>query len=201
MGYNHPEGASEGSSAAGGKKERTRARLLELAEAVILEKGFQDASLAEIASRAGMTKGAIYSNFESRDDLIMAVVMRKNFNLNPVITPGMTRKEIVERTADAVMDLLERASGQGAFAAAFHLFAITHEPMRRRVAELQQQILSPVSAAELTGREEGRIPARLIPIVMQSLVVGLLYQSFLTPEFVTREAVTAAVDAILGPTD
>ena len=39
----------------GGKRDRTRASLIEAAAAVIGEKGFDRASLEEIAARAGMT--------------------------------------------------------------------------------------------------------------------------------------------------
>ena len=49
----------------GGKRERTRAALVAATLAVVAERGFAGASLDEIAARAGMTKGAVYSNFGS----------------------------------------------------------------------------------------------------------------------------------------
>ena len=41
---------------------------------VFLERGFHGASLEEISARAGYSTGAVYSNFESKDDLFLAVI-------------------------------------------------------------------------------------------------------------------------------
>ncbi len=51
----------------------TRAALLESAESHFLAKGYRGASLEEIAESAGYSKGAIYSNFASKDGLFLAV--------------------------------------------------------------------------------------------------------------------------------
>jgi AcrR family transcriptional regulator len=52
----------------------TRARLLEAAAAVFSERGFEAASLDEVATEAGLTKGAIYSSFSSKEDLFFEVL-------------------------------------------------------------------------------------------------------------------------------
>ena len=55
------------------KKAQTRARLLGAAEQVFAERGFFAASVEEIAERAGFSMGAVYSNFESKGDLFVAL--------------------------------------------------------------------------------------------------------------------------------
>ena len=55
-------------------KARTRADLLAAAREVFLARGFHAATLEEIAERAGYTKGAVYSNFEGKDDLFLALL-------------------------------------------------------------------------------------------------------------------------------
>jgi AcrR family transcriptional regulator len=52
----------------------TRARLVAAAATVFARLGFAGASLEDVAEEAGLTKGAVYSNFESKDDLIKAVL-------------------------------------------------------------------------------------------------------------------------------
>ncbi len=47
----------------------TRARLLEAAMAEISERGYHATSIEHIAERAGFTRGAFYSNFESKEQL------------------------------------------------------------------------------------------------------------------------------------
>ena len=58
------------------RRELTRTALVEAAAEVFARKGFHAASLDEIAEAAGFTRGAIYSNFKSKDDLIIAVTDR-----------------------------------------------------------------------------------------------------------------------------
>jgi len=56
------------------KKRATRIRLLDAAESVFAARGFAEASLDEIAEVAGLTKGAVYSNFDKKLDLLLAVL-------------------------------------------------------------------------------------------------------------------------------
>lgn len=55
-------------------REQTRERLLAAAATVFGERGYEQASLDEISATAGLTKGAIYSNFGSKDDLFYALM-------------------------------------------------------------------------------------------------------------------------------
>jgi AcrR family transcriptional regulator len=56
------------------RKEQTRLDLVAAARTVFLRRGFHPASLDEIADQAGYTKGAVYSNFDGKDDLFLAVL-------------------------------------------------------------------------------------------------------------------------------
>jgi TetR/AcrR family transcriptional regulator, transcriptional repressor of aconitase len=57
--------------------QRTRDRLLQAAEVVFAKEGYTAASLDDIAEHAEFSKGAIYSNFESKEALFLAVLSRK----------------------------------------------------------------------------------------------------------------------------
>ena len=54
----------------------TRQHLLDAAERLFAERGFHRTSVAEIARAAGYTVGAIYGNFERKEDLAVAVLER-----------------------------------------------------------------------------------------------------------------------------
>ena len=54
----------------------TRERILNVALDLFTEKGFDGASLREIAERLGVTKAAIYYHFASKDDILLALHMR-----------------------------------------------------------------------------------------------------------------------------
>jgi AcrR family transcriptional regulator len=56
------------------RREAVRRRLLDAAVRVFAERGFDAASLDQVAARAGFTKGAVYSNFASKDELFFALM-------------------------------------------------------------------------------------------------------------------------------
>lgn len=56
-----------------GKAEKTRQHIIEKAAPFFNKKGYADTSLSDITSATGLTKGAIYGNFENKDDLALAV--------------------------------------------------------------------------------------------------------------------------------
>lgn len=56
------------------RQQQTRRTLLDAARTVIAQRGINGASHREIAAEAGMTIGAIYANFENKEDLVVSVV-------------------------------------------------------------------------------------------------------------------------------
>ena len=55
-------------------RDQTRERLFEAAARVFEERGIGAASIDAIAAAAGFTRGAFYSNFDSKDELIIAML-------------------------------------------------------------------------------------------------------------------------------
>ena len=56
------------------RRELTRTALIDSAMEVFGRRGFEGASLDEIAENAGFTRGAIYKNFASKEELFFAVM-------------------------------------------------------------------------------------------------------------------------------
>src|SRR5690242_19341319 len=56
------------------RKEERPGEIIAAAMAVFAEKGFAAARLEDIARRAGVSKGALYLYFETKEDLFHAVV-------------------------------------------------------------------------------------------------------------------------------
>ena len=59
------------------RRELTRSTLIDAAADVFAKRGFPAASLEEIAETAGFTRGAIYKNFENKEELFFAVIERR----------------------------------------------------------------------------------------------------------------------------
>lgn len=68
-----PEGAPRASVRS---RENTRARLLDAAAEVFAEVGLDAASVEAVCERAGFTRGAFYSNFDSKDELFLELSAR-----------------------------------------------------------------------------------------------------------------------------
>ena len=57
-------------------RAQTMQRLLDAAQKLIAKKGFSAASVEDIAELAGYTRGAFYSNFDSKNDLFIELLRR-----------------------------------------------------------------------------------------------------------------------------
>jgi AcrR family transcriptional regulator len=184
----------------GNKRERTRARLIEAAAAVIGEKGWDRTSLDNVARRAGMTRGAIYGNFSNREELFLAVVQTRWKPVAPPFTPGTTFRQHLHAVGKAVAaaDPERRAHALGALS--FMLYALTHETTRAQLVKLNAEIYRRM-AERLTRafpRRELPMPAeRLIP-ALHALSDGLMFLRFLMPELITEKVIVGAFDALAG---
>jgi AcrR family transcriptional regulator len=87
------------------RRAEVRTRILEAAASVVAERGLAAATLDQVAAAAGFTKGAVYSNFRSKDELFLALLE----------TQFARRVQSVERAlaaAPAVPDALAAVSAE-----------------------------------------------------------------------------------------
>ncbi|AIE85288.1 TetR/AcrR family transcriptional regulator [Fimbriimonas ginsengisoli] len=182
----------------GDKRERTRARLIEVASEVVGEKGFDRTTLEEIAQRAGMTRGAIYGNFKNREEIFLAVAEAQWEPIVPQLVRGAPLRENMRRFAEAVIAAADRRRARAVGAASFQIYALTHPEMQARMAKgnaeiyrwAEEQLLQFVPASELPTS-----PSHFVKIV-HALTEGILSIRSLTPELMTDETIMAAFEAL-----
>lgn len=79
-------------------KDLTRERLLSAAHAIFTKKGYVAASVEDIASAAGYTRGAFYSNFRSKAELLIELLKRDHeeaeADLRKIFESGGTREQM-----------------------------------------------------------------------------------------------------------
>ena len=63
------------------RREATRQRVLDAAREVFAERGVIGGTVEDICDRAGFTRGAFYSNFADKDDLLRALIDREHTRL------------------------------------------------------------------------------------------------------------------------
>jgi TetR/AcrR family transcriptional regulator, transcriptional repressor for nem operon len=76
---------------------QTRARLLDAAEALVLEKGFAASSIDNILERAGLTKGTFFYHFASKAELALALICRYAELEQQLFDTSMARAERLAR--------------------------------------------------------------------------------------------------------
>lgn len=97
------------------RRENTRARLLDAAAQVFAEVGLEGASVEAICERAGFTRGAFYSNFESKDELFLqltAAVAENRLVLVRSRIEEFVESGLLNRDADPI-DLVQKVMESG----------------------------------------------------------------------------------------
>ena len=70
----HEQSVSKGKTPRTSRGERTRRKLLDAASIEFGEKGFHEASITGITSRAGTALGSFYTYFDSKDEIFRSLV-------------------------------------------------------------------------------------------------------------------------------
>src|SRR5207342_199542 len=121
------------------RREKTRQDLLNAAETCFITRGFHATSVDEVAERAGYTKGAVYSNFASKEDLFFGVYQRRVEQVLTEVGPGL-RQLGAERAFDqlAAGALHRRDPDDGWRAVFFEFWAhvVRHPELRDRFAAI-----------------------------------------------------------------
>lgn len=182
--------ASQAASSAGTDSADTRSRLLQAAARLAERKGFQSASLDEVAAEAGLTKGAIYWHFSSKHDLLVELLqetVRKQMRARPA---EMSQIMAAEDRVQALADWLERElPGQHTPAAPAALFVEcsvhpdpqVREKLRGMVREIIARVTELVSSFQARGDIAGLDP-HVVSVYLQAVLNGLMLNWLIDPE-------------------
>jgi AcrR family transcriptional regulator len=181
----------------GDKRQRTRAALLEAARALIREKGYERTTLEEVASRAGMTTGAIYGNFKNRDELFIALGQRYWAPIAPAITPGATFPEAMRALAKATLAAVDERRPAAIGRLTGLAYTLKNRELRSRVHEITKGSYE-IGAEWLSTFERSQLPMKPDQLVrvLHALIEGLVMQRILTPDLCPDEVFYAAFAAL-----
>ena len=181
----------------GDKRDRTRATLLEAARTLIREKGYERTTLEEVASRAGMTTGAIYGNFKNRDELFIALGQTYWPPVKPHIKSGATFAEAMRALAKATLAAVDERRPVAIGRLTGLAYTLKSPELRTRVHDVTQS--SYEFGAEwlaLFDRSELPMPPKQLVRVIHALIEGLMMQRILTPDLCPDEVFYAAFGAL-----
>lgn len=179
--------------------------------AVFAEKGFAAAKLDEIARRAGVSKGALYLYFETKEDLFRAVVGRA-IAPNIVLLKAMAAAhpgpfpDLVRGVARQIVGLVETAPMGGVLKMVVgearnfpELARVWHDEL---VAHALGAMAGAVAAAQARGEVRPGDPRTYALQMIAPLLVGVLWRETFTPvgapPFDLPSLMTQHLDTLLG---
>jgi AcrR family transcriptional regulator len=142
------------------RQRRTRDELVDAAERLFSRQGFHATSIDAVAAEAGFTKGAVYSNFDSKEDLFFAVyerrVDRRVEQMETALREASTHVEALEGMAPGAGRRPEADDGWLAVFFEFWAHVLRNPELKQRFAAQHRRVIEPLAAA--SERFEGDLP-------------------------------------------
>ncbi len=156
--------------------EATRARLLETAYTLFIQKGFHATSLRDIADEAGLAVGGIYNHFKDKEQIFAAVL--DAYHPYHTILPGVENVE-----AETVEEFF-RGAGH-----------VIYDSVSGARAQLLPLIF--IELVEFQGRHFKRLAGRIAPIALKFLARLKTLKGRLRP-MAPIQLITAYLSLIIG---
>ncbi len=176
-------------------KANTRERLLAAARSVFASSGFHGASVDEIASRAGFSTGALYSNFDGKEDLFLVLMEREiDEHAREISEAVRARSSMAERATGGArqwMRMIQREPELLLLFMEFWAYGVRDAQVRPKVAARFAQMRAVLTKLIADGVRdfdlELDIPAEHLAIAIDALADGIARQKLADPDAVPDE--------------
>ena len=187
------------------QQAQTRAEILDAAHAEIAQRGVADVTLDAVAARAGFTKGAIYSNFDSKIDLLFAVLQRHRVQVGSQYIAAAAKvpdDELgVKVSAVASQSQFHDIVHQRVLVALWSA-AMGDPAVADRLAELRQTHRDGIAAA-IRDRAKGYglelgVDVDNLALGLTGMSMSVLFDAAIKPEIDTGAAHQTMIDIVLA---
>jgi len=189
----------------------TRRRLLDGAAQVIRERGFGAASVEAIAAAAGFSRGAFYSNFDTKEQLFVELLHDRVYSgyrrmgERVVAEGGATPLERLRWSAEQLADRQRNDEDRWLFELWLELLAqAARDPGLAKLAATfwsgNREMLTALTAAGFA--EVGREPpvdAKHLATAQIALDIGLAVQHLVDPDAVPLDVYPKLWEVLFGP--
>jgi len=191
-------------------EQAVRARIVDAALRVFAEKGYHEATMQDVVRRSGLSVGAIYTYFRSKDDLFLAGCDVTNGVAMGELGNRLVRgRSVVDKLAIAIGFFLDAVDGKdGAPGMASVLVSqwsrAEHEPqVRASLSRRREQLLGAAQLLLREGVATGELPAWIDAEALASgyilLLDGLLLWRLEQGDGYRREEAERRAFAVLSP--
>ncbi|WP_303621336.1 TetR/AcrR family transcriptional regulator [Paraburkholderia caledonica] len=187
------------------RKQQTRERLFEAARSVFLEKGLAATSVEDIVKAAGYTRGAFYSNFHCKEELLLELLRRDadeaSVRLQSIVAERGRADDMSSRAIAYYSRCFLQSDSFPLWMEA-HLIARRDSAFRERVNALRHEQLEEVSAYlranVMHGGCELPLPQDAVALTLMSLCNGVHFLKICTPQAVSDEAIQSLVGELIS---
>jgi AcrR family transcriptional regulator len=186
------------------RSRATRSRLLEAAVACLAEVGWSGSTVAVVAERAGVSRGAAQHHFPTREDLFVAAVEhvaeQRSAEIRQQMGQQLPTHQVVELVVDFYTGTMFRA------ALALWVASAAEPELREQVVPLEARIGRQVHrlVVDLLGADESVPGVRETIQATLDLARGLGLANLLTDDSARRRGIVAQwarmLDVALAPT-
>jgi AcrR family transcriptional regulator len=188
------------------RTEETQAKILDAAEAIFSEQGFEKTQLEEVAARAGYTRGAIYAHYSSKEDLFLALMEHR------VLTKFTAVRHVIEAEPDVSkrLGIFKRwlaaqlsDHSWGTLMLEFKLYALRRPQSREKLRHMYDLLLLRSSGddfiATLFGHDLNKATRAAIErrlAVMGAIVSAVILESNFRPKLLPRQQLKAVLEEL-----
>jgi AcrR family transcriptional regulator len=177
------------------QQARTRSSLMAAAASVFARNGLQRASIDEIATEAGFTKGAFYANFASKEELFLAMLeQRFSERLGQIEALLSTDSEVQEQARAAGEDFARHLTADPDWQRLFFEFAAhagRDEAFRCELVSRYSDVRAGIAAvyAKRAGELELSLPVDVGELATMTFAManGFALEQMLEPEVAPEE--------------
>ena len=187
------------------KQALTRSQVLEAAAKVFPRRGYHKTSVEEVAEQAGLSIGAVYSNFDNKADLFLALydrqVRRWIADLEKRAADVESPEELARAAGAWWTEFMSREERWLLLELEFWAHAVRDRKLRERFAAL----FAPLR--EATGRLIERAaddfdlalpaPPEQLGMALTALCTGLVVERLLDPKRIPEEALGSLLDMMI----
>jgi AcrR family transcriptional regulator len=174
---------------------QTYERVLDAAAAEFAQHGYPSTNLKNVVARTGLTKGALYGHFSSKDEL--AAVLVRQFDdvvTNLVSTSGASDAPALGKLRTLTCSLAEKLQSDIRISAALRLVVDEAQSSDQRptaLAELRKHALALV----LQAQQEEDLDRHLAPELVADLLIAVLFSAhYMTPVAETKDLPSRVID-------
>lgn len=187
-------------------KALTKERLIVAARTVFARRGFHGASVEEIAAEAGFSTGALYSNFDGKEALFLALMDHEIDAYSQEIATAVDGlSSVAERARDGArhwMEIVEREPEMLMLFVEFWAYAARDSGARDRVAASFAKMREVLTRLIADGAREFdlqlEMPAEHLAIAIDALADGIARQKLADPAAVPDDLMGRVLSVLLS---